>query len=237
MNVEAHARRRDEFLDAAQRLIESNGYDQMSIQDVLEDVGTSRGAFYHYFGSKHELLLAVVERFGQALAAFLTPIAVDPELSATERLRKVFAALTVRKGQEHEALVSTLRVWYSDGNVRVRQKARVGIIDHLTRLLQVIVAQGVREGVFVISDLEMTSRVVATLLQDLNDELADQVYVNEVPAVERIFAAFTWAIERILGVPEGSVALVDTTILCAWFDPDQEQTADSTQPSETNRER
>ena len=184
VDATAHARRRDEFLDAAQRLIESKGYEQMSIQDVLDEVGTSRGAFYHYFGSKQDLLLAVVERFGAAVASFLEPIAGDPELSAIERLRKVLAELTARKDQEREVLVRTLRVWYSDGNVRVRQKVRVGIIDQLTRLLQVIVARGVRDGIFVISDLDMTSRVVATLIQDLNDELADQFFAYEARKVD-----------------------------------------------------
>jgi AcrR family transcriptional regulator len=224
VDATAHARRRDEFLDAAQRLIESKGYEQMSIQDVLDEVGTSRGALYHYFGSKQELLSAVVERFSEAVASFLEPIANDPELSATERLRKVFAELTARKDQEREVLVSTLRVWYSDGNVRLRQKVRVGIIDQLARLLQVIVALGVREGLFVISDVEMTSRVVATLIQDLNDEFADQFFAYEahkvdMAAVERTVTAYTWAIERILGVREGSVALADMTMLRAWFDP------------------
>lgn len=231
VDATAHARRRDEFLDAAQRLIEAKGYEQMSIQGVLDEVGASRGAFYHYFGSKQELLWAVVKRFGEAVASFLQPIANDPELPAVERLRNVFAELTARKDQDREVLVNTLRVWYSDDNVRVRQKARVEIIDQLSRLLQVIIAQGVREGIFVVSDLEMSSRVVATLLQDLNDELADRLLAHEacavdMAAVERTVAAYTWAIERILGVPEDSAALADMTMLRAWFDPDQEQIAD-----------
>ena len=52
----AHALRRDEFVDAAQRLIQSRGYEQMSIQDVLDELGASKGAFYHYFDSKEGLL-------------------------------------------------------------------------------------------------------------------------------------------------------------------------------------
>ena len=55
----AHAVRRDEFVDAAQRLIQSPGYEQMSVQDVLDELGASKGAFYHYFDSKEALLEAV----------------------------------------------------------------------------------------------------------------------------------------------------------------------------------
>ena len=62
LDPSAHAVRRDTFLDAAQRLIQSKGYEQMSVQDVLADVGTSKGAFYHYFDSKAALLEGVVDR-------------------------------------------------------------------------------------------------------------------------------------------------------------------------------
>ena len=52
----AHAVKRDTFLDAAQRLIKTKGYEALSVQDVLAAVGTSKGAFYHYFDSKAALL-------------------------------------------------------------------------------------------------------------------------------------------------------------------------------------
>jgi AcrR family transcriptional regulator len=219
----AHARRRDEFLDAAQQLIETKGYEQMSIQDVLNEAGTSRGAFYHYFGSKQELLSGVVDRFGQTLASVLEPIVSDPDLSALDKLREVFAELSARKDQQREALVHTLRVWYSDSNVRVRQKARVGIVDRLTHLLRTIIVQGMREGAFEVSDPDMTSRVLATLIQDLNDDLADHFFAYQAGAVdmaamERTVVAYTGAFERILGIPRGSVAL-DMAMLRAWFDP------------------
>ncbi len=41
----AHAVRREAFIETAQRLIQTRGYERMSIQDVLDDVGASRGAF------------------------------------------------------------------------------------------------------------------------------------------------------------------------------------------------
>ena len=44
-----HAVRREAFLDAALGLIQTKGYEEMSIQDVLDELDASRGAFYHYF--------------------------------------------------------------------------------------------------------------------------------------------------------------------------------------------
>ena len=42
VNVEVHKVRRDAFLDVARRLIVTKGYEQMSIQDVLDELETSR---------------------------------------------------------------------------------------------------------------------------------------------------------------------------------------------------
>ncbi|HYX49339.1 MAG TPA: helix-turn-helix domain-containing protein, partial [Ktedonobacteraceae bacterium] len=62
---EEYAEKRKAILDVAQRLIYSKGYEQMTIQDMLDDLQISKGAFYHYFDSKQAVLEAVVERMGE----------------------------------------------------------------------------------------------------------------------------------------------------------------------------
>src|SRR4051794_41269773 len=62
VNPHKHAARRDEFIEAGQRLIQTRGYEQLSIEDLLAEVGASKGAFYHYFDSKQSLLEAIIER-------------------------------------------------------------------------------------------------------------------------------------------------------------------------------
>ena len=39
--------KRSAILDAARRLVQTKGYEQMAIQDVLDDLQISKGAFYH----------------------------------------------------------------------------------------------------------------------------------------------------------------------------------------------
>jgi AcrR family transcriptional regulator len=58
----AHAVRRDVFVDAAQRLIQTKGDERFSVPDVLDATATPKGAFYHYFDAKDALIDAVVER-------------------------------------------------------------------------------------------------------------------------------------------------------------------------------
>jgi AcrR family transcriptional regulator len=69
VNPQNHAARRDEFVDAGQRLIQTRGYEQFSIEELLAEVGASKGAFYHYFDSKDALLEAIVDRFVELAVA------------------------------------------------------------------------------------------------------------------------------------------------------------------------
>ena len=123
-NATVHAVRRDAFVDAAQRLIQAKGYEQMSIQDVLDELDASRGAFYHYFGSKADLLEAVVERMTDAATAALEPIVDDPDLSATKKLDGFFAGLARWKGERTDLLRGLIDTWLADDNAIVREKFR-----------------------------------------------------------------------------------------------------------------
>lgn len=52
VNQDAYRARKNEILDVAQQLVMvTKGFDEMSIQDILDELGISKGAFYHYFDS------------------------------------------------------------------------------------------------------------------------------------------------------------------------------------------
>ena len=57
--VKAPAVRREELIDCAQRLFLAQGYEKTTINEVIAATGLSKGAFYHHFRSKEDLLAAV----------------------------------------------------------------------------------------------------------------------------------------------------------------------------------
>ena len=93
VNEQEYAEKRNEILDAAQRLMYTKGYGRMTIGDILTDLGISSGAFYHYFGSKPALLEAFVERGQEEAEELFLPIVHDPHLSAIEKLQRFFDTL------------------------------------------------------------------------------------------------------------------------------------------------
>ena len=86
LREEEYTAKRNEILDVALQLVYSKGYDKMTIQDILDQLKISKGAFYHYFNSKVDVLEAVVERMAteQVKPIFLS-IVDDPPSPARIR--------------------------------------------------------------------------------------------------------------------------------------------------------
>ena len=58
--VKEYDERKNEILDASEKLFLEKGYVQCTIKDILKAVDIARGTFYYYFESKEEVLDAVI---------------------------------------------------------------------------------------------------------------------------------------------------------------------------------
>ncbi len=222
VDTEAHAVRREAFVDAALRLLQAKGYDQMSIQDVLDEAGASRGAFYHYFDSKTALLDATVSRIVDATLTSVEPVVDDPALPAVAKLEGLFGGIARWKMQRSELMLAIVRVWLSDDNALTRAKMWRHVMERFAPLLARVVRQGNDEGVFSVASPDDTARVMVAIMHGLNDT-AVQAFAEHgegpatLPAVEAMLAAYEDALERMLGVPAGTFTLVDESMLEEWF--------------------
>lgn len=220
--VKEHAVRRNEILDSAQRLVYTKGYEQMTIQDILDDRQISKGAFYHYFDSKQTLLEALVERMGEEAIQLLLPIVHDPVLPALDKFRRYLATLNRWKVGQKAFFLALLRVWFTDDNAIVRQKLRTAAIREIAPLLTEIIRQGIQEGVMTVTYPDQVGEVIASLAQDAGETIGALLLSfdparDDMQRVERTVAVYTDAFERVLGVPAGSLSLVDDQTLKEWF--------------------
>jgi len=217
-----HAVRRDVFVDAAQRLIQAKGYEQMSVQDVLDEAGASKGAFYHYFDSKSALLDGVIQRMVTDALEALQPIVTDPNRSAVDKLNGLFAGMASWKAQRKELLLAVLRVWLSDDNAIVRDKFRRGAVANLTPVFTTIIRQGMAESSFTVTAADHAARVLVSLMLGANEHAGD-LYVarqaGQMPfeLIEGALAAYPEALERILGAPPESLRMIDSKVLHEWY--------------------
>jgi AcrR family transcriptional regulator len=222
VNATLHTVRREAFLDVAQRLVQTKGYEAMSIQDLLDELEASKGAFYHYFDSKQTLLEAVVERFANSGVAALSPVLDDADLPALRKLEGIFAGIARFKAERKELVLGIMEVWNSDGNAIVREKLRRLTGRIMIPLLSAVISQGIDEGVIDADSPDETATVLVSLMQGFGQQASDQFIARQAgtisfEVVQRSVAANTKAFERILGVPEGSLTLTDESTLRFWF--------------------
>lgn len=50
---------RERIAEAAWRLFDEKGYENVSVDEIIAVTGTSKGVFYHYFFAKNELFSAL----------------------------------------------------------------------------------------------------------------------------------------------------------------------------------
>ena len=79
------------ILDVAFRLFMEKGYEHTSVQDILDQLGgLSKGAIYHHFKSKDDILMAVTDRMTAESNKMLAAIRDRRDLNGREKLRAIF---------------------------------------------------------------------------------------------------------------------------------------------------
>jgi AcrR family transcriptional regulator len=219
---EEYAIRRNQILDTALRLVYTKGFEQMTIQDILDNLQISKGAFYHYFDSKAAVLEALVERIVDEVEPLLSVIVQDAHLSALEKFQRFFDSTARWKTERKDLMLRLMRMWYADENAIVRQKVFVSTLKRVSPLLTEITYQGVREGVFTTPYPETVSQVFFYFLQGLGETfvqllLTDHDQLKSMQQAANVVTAYTDALERVLGAPRGSINLMDLETLEAWF--------------------
>lgn len=219
-NDETYALKRDSILDIAEQLVITKGYERLAISDLVAEAGISKGALYHYFGSKREVLAALLERRVLRWDARLAPIA-DSDLDAEPRLREFLRGLAGVKAEDREFLVEVLRRVYADENAIVYNGMRIAMADRMLPRLTMIISAGIDDGSFQVTDPEASARVVLSLLQECTDRIGRMLIdvadgVGKPRRIETQAAAYVDALHRTLDATPSSLDFLDTADLRRW---------------------
>lgn len=84
----------EQILDISTKLFIKRGYDKTTIQDILDELKMSKGAIYHHFKSKEEILEAIMNnRASYAKKLLNNLIANTAAENAKEKIKKIMIAL------------------------------------------------------------------------------------------------------------------------------------------------
>jgi AcrR family transcriptional regulator len=223
VNEQEYAVKRAEILDVTWRLMYSKGYEQITIKDIIDELKISKGAFYHYFVSKQDLLEALLERLGQAGEKIFDQIMHEPDQPTIGRLQRYFDSVGRWKVAQKAYLLSLLRGWYADENAVVRVRVQETMLAHNGPLLGQLIAQGVAEGELTTGFPDLAGTIVISLLAGLGDSFARMLLATDpqpdaLEVAGHMVAAYNDALERVLGARPGSLHLIDAETTREWFE-------------------
>ena len=210
--------RKNELLDTAQELFFTQGYEQTTVETIIQKVGVSKGTFYYYFKSKEDLLDKLVKKMTSQIQLEVKKITERTDLDALTKLNKAYITCRKIKLENIELIKLYLKVLYKDENIMLRHKIYTSNIELLVPEFAKIIQQGVEEKVFNTPSPHKAARLIFELAQTLGDSTAKlflEMYENPevVEKIKKEVELYEDAIERIVGAKKGSINIVDRSML------------------------
>jgi AcrR family transcriptional regulator len=152
--------RRQELIDAAERLFMEKGYEATAVSDIVQDVGVAQGTFYYYFRSKEEILEAIIEKDMAALEDDVRVITEDPHLDPAAKINAIVNSIIGISSSRKEIM----DYLHKESNAVMHEKMERHLIERLVPLMAEVVSQGVAEGRF---DVQHPTEAVEFLLASM----------------------------------------------------------------------
>lgn len=132
------------ILDVSAKLFIEKGYDETSIQDIIDHLGgLSKGAIYHHFKSKESILVAIFDRIGEATEYQMSAIREDKNLTGLEKLKKMFASSLM----DSDSLEMFAAAPNLIQNPRLLAMQMVSMMeDVVPNYIEPVICQGIKDG-------------------------------------------------------------------------------------------
>ncbi len=198
--------RRKELIDTACRLFAARGYDQTSVSDITKEVNVSQGAFYYYFDSKEDVLVAVMKKQIALMESDFTRIAQDGSLGEAAKINSMincFLSISA-SGKKiishiHQVKSATLH----------KKLMSVRPFATIAPLMAEVIVQGCKNDRFHVERPLETSYLLLVMIASANhmfyqkdDDLADSRNIDQtyLKFLENMRAAMEDLLGRMLGV-------------------------------------
>ena len=154
--AEKSERAREAICAAARRLFAQKGYEATTMQDIVAGSGMSKGAIYHHFRSKQEVLRSVVEDECRHLDGYFAGLAAHSEMPVRQRMTALARHLAAAGPQSSLGRAD----WVGEVPAALLESLRNSLTVlalHLERMLR----QGVESGEI---DCQFPSEVAGVLI-------------------------------------------------------------------------
>ena len=195
--VKTAEERKNEILDVAEELFAEKGFDHASTNDIINRIGIARGTLYHHFGSKEEILDAIVMRMTQDAVRHAGAVIADRSMPLPERLTATILALRVNT----KAGTEVIEQIHKPQNALLHQKMQERLLGGVVPLIAQLIREGNESGLFDAKYPMEAAEMIMLYSSVAFDDLAGLSDRER----DRKSKAFVFNTERVLGAKEGSL--------------------------------
>ena len=190
-------RTKKKLLDIAYELFLSKGYEETSVEDIMNKAQIAKGTYYYYFESKEQMLEEVIDMMIEKEAETAGQIAASP-LPVPQKIVGIISSF--HPAREEQQIGDLLN---RPENLLMHQKTMEKLISKVLPMLCGIVEDGIKDGVFRCDNIPVRVKIlliVSSALFDDNVCTADEI---------NVFIDLT---ENLLGAEKGTMDFIRALI-------------------------
>lgn len=215
--------RKGEIINTAQRLFYQKGFENTSVNDIVQIAGIAKGTFYHYFRAKSDIIDDIIEKYISQIADEINLLVEDKFFSPIEKLNEFFLSAGFLKPNNRMITSILIKLVYLSENMLIKEK----MIKCYNKMISPFLSE-------IISNLpsfqnESAQKIAHTcdfiilgylnLSQELSYMLLDKkLEDHEKELINAKSAAFAEATEKILGLENGTVFLMKKELIDKYFE-------------------
>lgn len=147
------------ILEISYRLFFEKGYDETSIQDIIDELGMSKGAIYHHFKSKEEILNRICE-VNYYEGIWNKPLEQIPGDNDLEKMR---AAMLSELGNSNKRILDKMSTPLLKNPQIVARQLNVSVTE-LGPTFQRFIEAGNKDGSMKVNQPREAAQVIAVLI-------------------------------------------------------------------------
>ena len=189
-------RRKNELIKIAYKKFLENGYEQTSVDEIIEEAQIAKGTYYYYFQSKEQMLEEVVEMM-MAKGSERAAEVLKSDLSVPEKIGGIM--LAYRPMADELIIRDTLN---RPENILLHDRINKKQVADVVPLLSEVVREGIRQEVFECEQIEERVKMILIISRIFDD---GDYTRNDV-------IAFIDLVEKLLGAKPGALGFIKKLI-------------------------
>ncbi|AMD17386.1 TetR family transcriptional regulator [Methanobrevibacter sp. YE315] len=186
-------KRKKELLKIAYDMFLTKGYENTTVDEIIEKAQIAKGTYYYYFESKEQMLEEVIDMMIESEAEMAKQI-IAMDIPVPEKIVGIVAS--IKPTQAEQPIKNAL---FQPENVLMHHKVRKKLIAVVTPLLSEVVNEGVNEGIFECDNIPERVRMLLVI--------SDGTF-NEGAFSERDISVFIDMTEKLLGAEKGTMSFI-----------------------------